>query len=174
MNFAAAVGPARLGAAVGAISSHGINRTRKGDLLILRPEDISAGYIKTVSLFDPIETGAALPQMAFVRLEKPVAVAAAMPVDASGVTPKVRPKGPESGPVGKVGEETAGGVIVAYAEAAEPVTNAPFDAVIAKGSLNQSIMIPNAPATHAWVNKPLPASADSASELKCLATAIYF
>ena len=96
MNLAAAVGPARLGAAVGAISAHAIDRTRKGDLLILRPEDISAGYIKTVSLFDPIETGSALPKMAFVRLERPVAVAAAMPADATGVTPKVRPEGPEA------------------------------------------------------------------------------
>ena len=174
MNLAAATGPARLGAAVGTISRHAINRTGKGDLLVLRPEDISAGYIKTVSLFDPIETGSALPKMAFVRLEKPVAVAAAMPADASGVTPKARPRGPADGPAGKVGEKTTGGVIVAYAEATGPVTSAPFDAVIAKGSLNQSVMIPNAPATHAWVNKPLPASADSASELKCLATAIYF
>ena len=94
MNLAAATGPARLGAAVGTISRHAINRTGKGDLLVLRPEDISAGYIKTVSLFDPIETGSALPKMAFVRLEKPVAVAAAMPADASGVTPKARPRGP--------------------------------------------------------------------------------
>jgi len=35
-------------------------------------------------------------------------------------------------------------------------------------------VMPDAPATHAWVNNPLPATADSESELKCLATAIYF
>jgi spore germination cell wall hydrolase CwlJ-like protein len=51
---------------------------------------------------------------------------------------------------------------------------APFDAVIANGQLDPNVMIPDAPATHAWVNSPLPASADSESELKCLATAIYF
>ena len=85
-----------------------------------------------------------------------------------------KPKAADSGPVGKVGDETTGGVIVAYASAAEPVTNAPFDAVIAKGSLDPNVVMPDAPATHAWVNNPIPASARSDSELKCLATAIYF
>ncbi len=172
VNFASAIDPLQTGSV---ISSHAINRQRKGDLLVLRPEDISAGYIKTVSLFDPIEAEPNLPRMAFVLQEKPkVVLAAIAPTDASGVTPKVRPKGPEAGPAGKVGEKTSGGVIVAYAEAAEPTTKAPFDAVIASGSLNPNIVMPNAPATHAWVNNPIPASARSATELKCLATAIYF
>ncbi len=46
--------------------------------------------------------------------------------------------------------------------------------MIADGKLDPNVVIPDAPATHAWVNNPLPASADTESELKCLATAIYF
>lgn len=175
---ASMVDPMRTGAIRTAASVHAIDRSGKGNLRILRPEDISAGYLKSVDIFAPIEAEPNLPRVAFVRLDTPavgaVAVASAAPVDASGIVPKTRPAGHETGPVGKVGDKTNGGVIVAYAAASEPITKAPFDAVIATGSLNQSIMIPNAPATHAWVNKPLPASAQSASELKCLATAIYF
>ena len=149
-----------------------VNRAPKTDLLIVRRQDISAGYIKTVSLFDPAESNPALPRMAFVLPDKPKIAVAKADVPAQSVGAK--PAGATDGPVGKVGEETSGGVIVAYADAAEPVTKAPFDAVIKKGSLDPNVVMPNAPETHAWVNNPLPASARSASELKCLATAIYF
>jgi len=144
-----------------ASSVHQVNRAPKADLLIVRKQDISAGYIKTVSLFDPVESDPALPRMAFVLPDKPKSAVA-------------KAEEPAVGPAGKVGDETSGGVIVAYASAAEPVTKAPFDAVIKKGSLDPNVVMPNAPATHAWVNNPLPASARSESELKCLATAIYF
>ena len=40
--------------------------------------------------------------------------------------------------------------------------------------LDPNVVIPDAPATHAWVNNPLPASVHTESEMKCLATAIYF
>jgi len=149
-----------------------VNRAPKTDLLIVRRQDINAGYIKTVSLFDPAESDPALPRMAFVLPDKPKIAVAKADVPAQVVGAK--PAGPTEGPVGKVGDETSGGVIVAYADAAEPVTKAPFDAVIKKGSLDPNVVMPNAPATHAWVNNPLPASARSESELKCLATAIYF
>jgi spore germination cell wall hydrolase CwlJ-like protein len=46
--------------------------------------------------------------------------------------------------------------------------------VIREAAGDPNRVLPDAPATHAWVNNPLPASADTASELKCLATAIYF
>lgn len=154
----------------GAGSDHRINRKLKGDLRVLRPEDISAGYIKTVSLFDPIEREPNLPRMAFVLPAKVDATSGAVPTPKTAVA---RAEAAE-GPAGKVGATTEGGVIVAYAPASEPTSNAPFDAVIADGSLDPYVMIPGVKATHAWVNKPLPAAARSESELKCLATAIYF
>ena len=36
------------------------------------------------------------------------------------------------------------------------------------------VLVPHVDANHAWVNNPLPASITPASEVKCLATAIYF
>ncbi len=153
-------------------SAQRVNRAPKADFLIVRKQDISAGYIKTVSLFDPAESDPALPRMAFVLPDKSKIAVAKAEAPAQGVAAKS--EGPTEGSVGKVGDKTSGGVIVAYAEAAEPATKAPFDAVIKKGSLDPNVVMPNAPATHAWVNKPLPASTRTASELKCLATAIYF
>ena len=50
-----------------------------------------------------------------------------------------------------------------------------FDAVMAKKKSSGPVVLdPNIDANHAWVNDPLPASVHSASEVKCLATAIYF
>ena len=46
--------------------------------------------------------------------------------------------------------------------------------MIREAANDSNRVLPDAPATHAWVNNPLPASTDSAAELKCLATAIYF
>lgn len=159
---------AAVSAAGATASAHRVNRTRKVSLRVLRPEDISAGYIKTVSIFEPVAL--APDRMAFVLVPKPkVLVAKAGKAEDVGQVEKIK-----HGPAGDVGQETEAGVIVAYAPATVAATNAPFDAVIADGSLDPHVMIPGVAATHAWVNKPLPASARSESELKCLATAIYF
>ena len=51
-------------------------------------------------------------------------------------------------------------------------TAAPFDAVIAnKPSV---ILDPSIDANHAWINSPLPVSARTPAEIKCLAEGIYF
>src|SRR5262249_37936958 len=47
----------------------------------------------------------------------------------------------------------------------------PFDAVLGK---NSPILDASIDAAHAWLNDPLPDSVRSATEVKCLATAIYF
>ncbi|WP_421724485.1 cell wall hydrolase [Bauldia sp.] len=162
------------------ISFHRIHRGAKADRRYYRREDIRAGYIHTVSLFDPIEAGPNRSRMAFVltaqQKARAIAIAKAEAEAAKRAATTVAAAEAEAsaGPAGKVGAETTGGVIVAYAPASDPVTDAPFDAVIADGSLDPHVMIPGVAATHAWVNKPLPAAARSASELKCLATAIYF
>ena len=68
-------------------------------------------------------------------------------------------------------------VVIAYAPADNlDATKAPFDAVMAKPKArpDMGVMVPNVDANHAWVNNPLPASAHTDKELKCLATAIYF
>lgn len=160
-------------AAPGATASvHRINRSRKVSLRVLRPEDISAGYIKAGSIFEPVVLAPDRSRMAFVLEPKPRVLVAK--VEKTEKAEEAEVKKIKHGPAGDVGQETEAGVIVAYAPAAAPVTNAPFDAVVADGSLDPHVMIPGVAATHAWVNKPLPASARSESELKCLATAIYF
>nr|HPH61414.1 signal recognition particle receptor subunit alpha [Candidatus Syntrophosphaera sp.] len=77
--------------------------------------------------------------------------------------------------------ERAGATLIRSQQDADPasviydgISSAPFDAVIREAAGDPNRVLPDAPATHAWVNNPLPASADTASELKCLATAIYF
>ena len=73
------------------------------------------------------------------------------------------------------GADAATPIAVAYAaNDAGAADGVPFDAVIKNGALDPNVVMPDAPATHAWVNNPLPPSVDTASELKCLATAIYF
>ncbi len=164
----AALGPTRGDAARRTTVAVGnVNRESKPNLRVIRRDKISAGYIKTVGLFDPAEVEPTYPRSAFVFtpwLTPTTAVAA--------VEPKPRER-PAHEPAQAV--EDANPVAVAYAPSDEGAADAaPFDAVIADGKLAPNVVIPDAPATHAWVNNPLPASASSESELKCLATAIYF
>jgi spore germination cell wall hydrolase CwlJ-like protein len=49
----------------------------------------------------------------------------------------------------------------------------PFAAVMGE-KLKGALLDPHIDDAHAWVNNPLPATARSASEVKCLATAMYF
>ena len=172
----------------GDTSVHRINRVGKADIRVLRVEDIKAGYLKSASLFAPADLPPPNVKLAFVpRFPNAPAAAedgaegAAVAVAVAVATPREKPPhevteddGAAPAFAGAVGAETSGGTVVAYAPAAIAAADVPFDAVIAKGTLNPNIMIPDAPTTHAWVNKPIPAAAKSESELKCLATAIYF
>lgn len=141
---------------------------------VIRRDEISAGYIKTVGLFDPAEVEPTYPRSAFVYtpwITPTTAVAAADP------KPRQRPahESAEDDAVPAAAENGASPVAVAYAPN-EPgaADSVPFDAVIKNGAVDPNVVVPDAPATHAWVNSPLPASVRSESELKCLATAIYF
>ena len=157
-------------------SAHNINRAAKADVRVLRVEDIKAGYLESASIFAPGDLPAPNRQMAFVlrneqiEIAAPTRIAAIPAEDVAEASDELK----SAGPAGTVGTQTEGGVIVAYAPAAGTASDVPFDAVIADGSLDPTEMIPNAPVTHAWVNKPIPAAAKSDNELKCLATAIYF
>ena len=141
-----------------------VNRAMKSDLIVAGSrEEISAGLVAKVALFAPAEMG--LPRDTFVvPAPVPLAVVAALPPKKTATA------------IGRV-EEPAKPVLTAYAAADNlDATKAPFDAVMAKPKARQGmgVMVPNVDANHAWVNNPLPASVHSATELKCLATAIYF
>ena len=147
---------------------------RKPQVRVIRRDEINAGYIETVGLFDPAETEPTYPRSAFVFtpwLEPKTMVAAAEP------KPRTRPAhetADQSDPGGTPGEGADDAIAVAYAPSDDGTSGAPFDAVIREAALSPNVVLPDAPATHAWVNNALPASSDSASELKCLSTAIYF
>lgn len=146
-----------------------VRRDIKAEVRVIRRDEISAGYIKTVGLFDPAEIEPTYPRSAFVYTpwQTPTTAVAA-------AEPKPRQRPPHV-PASEVAGDAANPVAVAYAPSDDGAKSAaPFDAVIKDDATSSSVVIPNAPATHAWVNNPLPASADTASELKCLATAIYF
>jgi spore germination cell wall hydrolase CwlJ-like protein len=142
-----------------------LNRTLKGDLLVARsPQGISAGLVTQVALFAPAETDD-LPRSTFV-------VPAPAPLVAAAPIPPTKP----AMAVAKV-EAPVKPIVTAYAATDNlDATKAPFDAVLAKPKArpDMGVLVPNVDVNHAWVNNPLPASARSPSEIKCLATAIYF
>jgi spore germination cell wall hydrolase CwlJ-like protein len=68
---------------------------------------------------------------------------------------------------------------LAYAEPdagakAAATATAPFNAVMAKKPVGPVVLDPKIDANHAWLNDPIPSGAKSATEVRCLATAIYF
>jgi spore germination cell wall hydrolase CwlJ-like protein len=144
-------------------SLQNVNRALKGDMLIARSQEISAGLVKPVALFAPVE--ADLPRYTFV-LPAPAPLAAALPAQKKAA-PAALAKA----------NEPVKPIVTAYAATDNlDATKAPFDAVLAKPKPRPAmgILVPDVDANHAWVNNPLPASVRQPAEIKCLATAIYF
>ena len=166
--------------ALAASSLHRVNRAGKADLLVLRPQDISAGYIKTVALFAPVEAEQNLPRTAFVLPHPATTAFAALATDATAAPANA--KAPAKNAKARSGDAKGAPpvpapVVIAYASTeTDDSATAPFDALIATPKLrpDTNIVVPGIGANHAWVNSPLPVKARSESEVKCLATAIYF
>lgn len=163
------VDPTTTGSIAGRIVAVGevINRDNKGDLLIRpnhRRSGFHAGLLHTVALFAPVDHEPNLPRGAFILPPSPkVAVAEAEPD---------KPKNADKSETAeeKIAAET---VALAYANPADTSKpDVPFNAVIAKpGTI---VLDPDVKPTHAWVNRPIPKSARSKKQMKCLADAIYF
>jgi spore germination cell wall hydrolase CwlJ-like protein len=145
-----------------------INRTNKADFLIERKQaraGFDAGLIHTVALFAPADFEPNLPRTAFI-----------LPTPANTAIVEAEPaKTPKGGKTVETAETPkAEPVALAYAAPAddEATNQEAFEAVIAEpGSI---VLDPKVKATHAWLNKPLPKTAYSKTEMKCLAEAIYF
>ena len=165
------IGPATTRPALDAV-----NRAAKADMLVAPPRMISAGVLGTPAFFAPadpapdtIRTAFVVPEAASVTLAAilpPAAPVVKAAVAAAVVASASRPtKDDTVKPV-----PTA---LLAYAPPDDPAAAAkkPFDAVMGK---NSPILDPNIDVQHAWLNTPIPAEARSATEVKCLATAIYF
>lgn len=155
-----------------ATASDGINRAKKGDLLIRQPaphNGFYAGVVQTVALFGPAEVDPKGPRMAFILPPQPkAALTRAEAEDPSHEASGVAASGNESV------KPLVDPVVLAYAAPDDNsmASDAPFNAVIAKpGTV---VLDPNVKSTHAWVNNAIPKSAHSRKEMKCLADAIYF
>ena len=149
---------------VPAKSLQNVNRSLKSNMLFMHPQEISAGLVTKVTLFAPVDND--LPRDTFVLpTPAPAPLAAASPLQkkmAPAVAKATEPVKP---------------IVTAYAATDNlDTTKAPFDALLAKPKPrpDMGILVPNVDANHAWVNNPLPASARSPGEIKCLATAIFF
>lgn len=149
-------------------ANDGINRAKKGDLLIRQPaphNGFYAGLVQTVALFGPAEVNPRGPRMAFVLPPPPKTALTRAETDDSSQEPSEITAG---------GDDPVKPVALAYAapDDSSTATDAPFNAVIARpGTV---VLDPNVKSTHAWVNKAIPKSAHSRKEMKCLADAIYF
>lgn len=164
------------------IRAGNINRLAKADMLAVR-RPITAGMISAASLFAAPESGTGLTATNFVvpavlattavaTSSPPVAkVTPPIPVPAPAAVAKASPP-----PVTKPAPEAVPApTLLAYAPADDaPTDGAPFDAVMGKRLNGVTLLDANIDANHAWLNAAIPASARSATELKCLATAIYF
>ncbi len=148
----------------GAIAFKQINRASKSDRLAVRqPHPITAGALKVASLFAAPDLDPAAPRMAFVM---PGSATTAVAAKASSEKPTPVPK--------PAPEANATALAYANADAGEKAASKIFDAVMAKKGRGSVVLDPKIDAKHAWVNYALPANVKSASEVKCLATAIYF
>ena len=143
-----------------------INRLAKADMLVAPPRTLTAGVLAAAPLFAPAASVPALAQVAFVV---PKANTGASKTAVAAATPAS--KRPARADAAKP-EPVA---LLAYAPSDDADdAEKPFEAVMGKSVRGAIKLDPNIDATHAWLNAPLPASARSAPEVKCLANAIYF
>ena len=163
----------------GSIASYElINRASKSDRVVTqRPQAITAGALKVPSLFAAPDADTASPRMAFVlAVAETSAVAANDPTKSAA--PAVKPVSAEKATVSSIPTPVAKPqqTALAYADpdAGQQATNKIFDAVMARKSRGAVVLDPNIDPLHAWVNYALPSNVRSPSEVKCLATAMYF
>lgn len=173
---ATTTGSVQPAAAVRAV--HNVNRLAKADMLAPPRHAISAGFLASAALFAPADTAASATRTAFVLPEaaKPVAakpVVAAVVVAprlkariASAVAVAVAPAADEAKP--------SAAALLGYAPNDDAAVEKPFEAVLGKVSTNDFVLDAKIDDKHAWLNTEIPARSRSASEVTCLATAIYF
>jgi spore germination cell wall hydrolase CwlJ-like protein len=155
----------------------GVNRVNKGDLILSAAVVLRTKRAKTevqvASLYAaPSKADNPNTYQAFVSdaVKREIAVTPA-PIKAAIVAvpiPKPARAKPDSYAVAPV--------VLAYAPK-DDVTDdagAAINAIIRPKIGSRGLLVPNVDRNHAWVNNPIPASARSGAEAKCLATAIYF
>ncbi|MBN8996654.1 MAG: cell wall hydrolase [Rhizobiales bacterium] len=179
--------PSVTGAIPRAIRKQLVNRDDKSDFIVVRraalpkkkPDGLTAGVLNGGDLFAAPTTDG-LPKTAFLQLPDALPVVMASAVAPAGIVAAAKPVVlPRAKPAIAVASATTPVQMVsAYANSDDDVAakNAPFDAVINKKPIDPKsfVLVPKVDANHAWVNNPLPPSAHTEAQIKCLATAIYF
>jgi spore germination cell wall hydrolase CwlJ-like protein len=148
---------------------HAVNRTAKSDLLVpMRSLSVSAGVIQTADLFAPAEDATAIAVAFVLPAVAKALIAALAPPAAAAVPPAAKTlQGQEA--------QAAPTALLAYAPSDDAGGGQPFDAVLGKSAAGRVVVLDaKIDANHAWLNTAIPASARTAGEVKCLATAIYF
>jgi spore germination cell wall hydrolase CwlJ-like protein len=161
----------------------GVLRKGKADLAVTvrriparesRPSAANAGLIQTVALYAPASTSDRNSYSTFLQ---PIVKQAIVPTKPRTPAATAKKTVPAKAAPAKADRSSGATVVLAYAAPDEPKDKkaaAAIDAVIGPKLKPAGLLVPNVDAAHAWVNKPLPASARSKTEMKCLATAIYF
>jgi spore germination cell wall hydrolase CwlJ-like protein len=196
---ASAAGPASLPLPA-AIPLNNVNRIAKADMTVAPPRPaMTAGFVDAGGIFAPAKDDAAEVRTAFLMPDAGAAIrtdafaAAKAPVDTTTTAAIVAPPVPKPiaaavttaslavsvptpilRPVATRASTAATSGLLAYAgtEAVDEIEK-PFAAVMGD-KVKGALLDPNIDDAHAWVNNALPASARAATEVKCLATAIYF
>jgi spore germination cell wall hydrolase CwlJ-like protein len=156
----------------------GVNRVNKGDLIlsaavVLRTKRARA-EVQVASLYAaPAKTDDPNTYQAFVSetVKREIAVTPAPNKAAVVAVPIPRPARAKPD-----NSYAVAPVVLAYAPK-DDVTDdagAAINAIIKPRIGSRGLLVPNVDRNHAWVNNPIPASAKSGAEAKCLATAIYF
>jgi spore germination cell wall hydrolase CwlJ-like protein len=174
------------------------NETGKGDFLAARHGAVvTASAIAAAGLFAPPALGGIV-RTAFVAPAPPPAAAAAPTTLLASAAAKTT--GTAAASTATAATKTASSAVVVASVKAPPTSTAvaatatetapvllayagpdaaasiekPFEAVMGIVPPGSSVLDPNIDANHAWLNNPLPPSSHSASEVSCLANAIYF
>jgi spore germination cell wall hydrolase CwlJ-like protein len=155
------------------ITAQLVNRAPKADQLALAPRTIHAGMVAAGGLFDPVNSVPAF-KVAFALPEAAKAMVASLAHEAAPAAPQAAVVVAAVARQDDAPRERIVPVKLLSYASADDGTESPFDAVLGRSSKGPVILDSKIEATHAWLNLAIPTNARSATEVKCLATAIYF
>lgn len=171
----AGVDPTATASVVAAVWDN-VNRGSKADRVEaqrnLQPL-LNVGVIADANLF---ETPASRPSYALAFALPEIPKAEATVAVAALVAPPPVPRIPAMRPHIQTASLGGDAALLSYAPSDDADSDAQgaISSLASRGVRGKVLLEASIPATHAWVNNAIPTNARSATELKCLATAIYF
>ncbi|MBO0345519.1 cell wall hydrolase [Roseibium sp. CAU 1637] len=157
-----------------------VNRSVKADRLItMAPDrqmvDMASGAVFAMGSILDEDTSGDLPKVAFVKARPYSPLQPLEPGRMVGELTEPHPVDVQRVMMARNAAAASFSLVSAYAPDTLAHTQGPFDALFGAAKYEQELPPPEDPENpHWWAQKPLPASAYSAKEQKCLAEAIYF